>query len=119
MTREEEIRKAIDTMFPIPASVKGREHEQALMATGFEAGVQWADDNPKNTWISVKDDLPCNHKELLLSTGYHTVTVFTYKKGGACGMDNMIVRNGKWEWEAWKENYLYWMPIPEFPKEQE
>ena len=67
-------------------------------------------------WISVKDDLPCNHKELLLSTGYHTVTVFTYKKGGACGIDNMIIRNGKWEWEAWKENYLYWMPIPNLPK---
>ena len=71
----------------------------------------------ENQWISVKEDLPCNHKELLLSTGYHTVTVFTYKKGGACGMDNMIIRNGKWEWEAWKENYLYWMPIPKFPKE--
>ena len=26
-------------------------------------------------------------------------------------------KNGKWEWEAWKENYLYWMPIPKFPKE--
>lgn len=35
----------------------------------------------------------------ILSTGYHTVTVFTYKKGGACGMDNMIVRNGKWKME--------------------
>ena len=83
----------------------------------FEKGAEWADEHPKSPWISVKNDLPCNHKELLLSTGYHTVTVFTYKKGGACGMDNMIVRNGKWEWEAWKENYLYWMPIPKFPKE--
>ena len=68
-------------------------------------------------WISVKDDLPCNHNELLLSTGYHTVSVFTYKKGGACGIDSMIIRNGEWEWEAWKENYLYWMPIPNLQKE--
>lgn len=82
----------------------------------FRDGAEWADAHPKFHWISVKDDLPCNHKELLLSTGYHTVTVFTYKKGGACGIDNMIVRNGKWEWEAWKENYLYWMPIPKLPK---
>ena len=59
----------------------------------FRDGAEWADNNPKSPWINVKDDLPCNHKELLLSTGYHTVTVFTYKKGGACGMDNMIVRN--------------------------
>ena len=117
MTRDEEVRNAIDMIFPIPPSEKGRTYEQALMATGFENGVKWSDAHPKSPWISVKDDLPCNHKELLLSTGYHTVTVFTYKKGGACGMDNMIIRNGKGEWEAWKENYLYWMPIPEFPKE--
>lgn len=83
----------------------------------FEAGAQWADENPKSPWISVKDDLPCNHKELLLSTGYHTVSVFTYKKGGACGINNMIIKNSKWEWEAWKENYFYWMPIPNLPKE--
>lgn len=114
MTRQEEIRKAIDIQFP--KGLGERTNEQALAASGFELGVKWADNHPKSPWISVKNDLPCNHKELLLSTGYHTVTVFTYKKGGACGMDNMIVRNGKWEWEAWKENYLYWMPIPNFPK---
>lgn len=73
----------------------------------------------ENQWINVKEDLPCNHKDLLLSTGYHTVSVFTYKKGGAVGIDNMIIRNGKWEWEAWKENYLYWMAIPNLPKEKE
>lgn len=82
----------------------------------FEAGAKYADEHPKISWISVNDDLPCNHKELLLSTGYHTVSVFTYKKGGAVGIDNMIIRNGKWEWEAWKENYLYWMAIPNLPK---
>ena len=58
MTREEEIRNAIDTIFPIPPSEKGRKYEQALMATGFEAGVKWADKNPKSPWISVKDKLP-------------------------------------------------------------
>lgn len=83
----------------------------------FEAGAKWADEHPKSPWINVNDDLPCNHEELLLSTKYHTVSVFTYKKGGAVGIDNMIIRNGKWEWEAWKENYLYWMPIPNLPKE--
>ena len=117
MTRGEEIRNAIDKIIPIPPSEKGRVYEQALMASGFEAGAKWADYNPKSPWISVKDDLPCNRKELLLSTECHTVGVFTYKKGGACGIDNMIIRNGKWEWEAWRENYLYWMPIPKLPKE--
>lgn len=115
MTRGEEIRKAIDKTFPCTNG--DRCYEQSIGASGFELGVQWADSNPKSPWISVNDDLPCNHKELLLNTGYYTVSVFTYKKGGACGMGNMIIRNGKWEWEAWNENYLYWMPIPKLPKE--
>ena len=93
------------------------EEEQEFIEYCFATGAQWADENPQSPWISVKDDLPCNHKELILSSGYYTVSVFTYKKGGAVGIDNMIIRNGKWEWEAWKENYLYWMPIPNLPKE--
>lgn len=93
--------------------IKKKSEEYGKLAPVFLEGVEFA---LENQWISVEEDLPCNHEELLLSTGYHTVTVFTYKKGGACGMDNMIVRNGKWEWEAWKENYLYWMPIPNLPK---
>ena len=62
MSRQEEIRNAIDMIFPIPPSEKGRKYEQALMATGFEAGVKWADANPKSPWISIDEDLPCNHK---------------------------------------------------------
>ena len=46
----------------------------------FEKGAKWTDTHPKSPWISVKDDLPCNHKELLLSTEYHTISVFTYKR---------------------------------------
>ena len=46
MTREEEIRNAIDTIIPIFPSNNGRTYEQAIMATGFEAGVKWADKNP-------------------------------------------------------------------------
>lgn len=111
MTREEEIKHAAYAQYCNSESMCF-----TLLCNSFKQGAEWADSNPKSPWINVKDDLPCNHKELLLSTGYHTVTVFTYKKGGACGIDNMIVRNGKWEWEARKENYLYWMPIPNLPK---
>ena len=93
------------------------DREEQWYNIGLKDGLEIADNNPKSPWISVKDDLPCNHKKLLLSTGYHTRSVLTYKKGGACNIDNMIIRNGKWEWEAWKENYLYWMPIPKLPKE--
>ena len=46
MTRDEEVRNAIDTIIPIPPSENGRKYEQALMATGFEAGAKWADSHP-------------------------------------------------------------------------
>ena len=58
MTRDEEIRNAIDTTFPIPPSEKGRTYEQALMATGFENGVKWADTHPKSPWINYKEEKP-------------------------------------------------------------
>ena len=50
MTRDEEVRNAIDTIIPISPSRNGRTYEQALMATGFEAGVSWADKHPTNVW---------------------------------------------------------------------
>ena len=120
MTREEEIRKAIDTIFPIPASAKGRDYEQALMATGFEAGAQWADENPKTPWISVKADLPCNHEELITTGGYYekeTVDVITISKSGIIDTNYMVLyNNGIWRWK-YGVVPCYWMPIPELPKE--
>ena len=58
MARKEEIRNAIDTTFPIPSSEKGRTYEQALMVTGFENGVKWADTHPKSLWINYKEEKP-------------------------------------------------------------
>ena len=115
--KQEITREYIEQLSNIEPHCFETDIEEQWFNVGLKYGLDVADSNPKSPWISVKDDLPCNHKDLLLSTGYHTVSVFTYKKGGACGMDNMIIRNGKWEWEAWRENYLYWMPIPKLPKE--
>ena len=122
MTREEEIRNAIDTILPIPPSEKGRKYEQALMATGFEGGAKWADEHPKSPWISVDDDLPCNHSDLVLTykgirfstkrilvmTDIHTLFLCEMKKDDDLG----------WIWNiSTKDKITYWMPIPEPPKE--
>lgn len=56
MTREEEIRNAIDTIIPILPSEKGRTYEQALMAFGFEKGVSWADSHPTNMWHDTSEE---------------------------------------------------------------
>ena len=56
MTRQEEIRNAIDTIIPILPSKNGRTYEQALMATGFEKGIRWADEHPINMWHDTNEE---------------------------------------------------------------
>ena len=59
MTRNEEIRNAIDTTFPIRPSNNGRTYEQALMAAGFKYGVSWADSHPTNMWHDANEEPKC------------------------------------------------------------
>ena len=113
MTRQEEIRNAIDTIFPIPPSEKGRKYEQALMATGFEAGVKWADKHPKLPWISVNEDLPYNHKELIHSN--YTDRVLVSSRNGFSEVAFMCIIEDVWEWNTLMQ-VSYWMPIPELSK---
>ena len=100
MTRQEEIRTAVDMTVPILPSNNGRTYEQALIAYSFEEGVKWADKNPKSPWISIKDDLPCNHNELIcskeISEGTETVDVFAMNERGHIWDDYMVYENGKW-----------------------
>ena len=56
MTRVEEIRNAIDTIIPIPPYRDGRTYEQALMATGLEEGIRWADEHPINMWHDTNEE---------------------------------------------------------------
>lgn len=81
----------------------------------FTVGAKWADSHPKPAWISVDEDLPCNHEELLINKGV-TKKVFILKFGGFPDVDYMLRVNGKWIWFAY-ENSKFWMPIPEPPKE--
>lgn len=122
MTREEEIRNAVDKIIPIPHLIDGRTYEQALMEIGFEAGVKWTDFHPKSPWISVDDDLPCNHNGLLVKhspyNGKLTKPVLTLVDDGSFQVCDMLNEEGEWEW-SYIGNVIYWMPIPELPKEQE
>ena len=110
MTREQEIRNAIDTTFPISPFEKRRAYEQALMATGFEAGAQWADDNPKSPWISVKEKFPPEEKDgisikvIVLSTMNNPhFSKYDYNMGGWISLYDI--------------EFTHWMYLPELPKE--
>lgn len=89
------------------------------LAPVFLEGAKFA---LENQWISVEEDLPCNHEELIKKTeGYYekeTIYVITINRYGIAEENYMIYRNGRWEWVHGVSNVV-WMPRPELPKEQE
>ena len=72
-----------------------------------------------NQWISVDEDLPCNHEELMrtreVREGTETIEVFATSKGGIIWSDYMIFEYGKW---IWNDDFEpdFWMPAPKLPK---
>ena len=72
MTRKEQIEQesAINAAYIGGLEIAGDFSDEKLQTyqNGFINGAEWADNNPKNPWISVEDDLPFNHKELLDSS---------------------------------------------------
>ena len=86
------------------------------LAPMFLEGAEFA---LNNQWISVGEDLPCNHKELI-STEYDKETIYVLVIGkDAIADTDCMEYNGK-EWR-WQRNSFFgpthWMPIPELPKE--
>lgn len=86
----------------------------------FKKGTQWADNNPKSPWISVKYELPCDNPNNIhfgftnrvLATDGENIFVAYMKKD----------KDNKWIWCS-EDNVdishiiTHWMPFPEPPKE--
>ena len=111
MTREEKISKAAYSQYCNSESICF-----TLMCDSFKQGAKWADEHPKSPWISVKDDLPCNHKELMRSS-FFTRTVLALSDGIGHEFARMHkTATDGWGWTSIR-NVKYWMPIPKFQKE--
>lgn len=134
MTREEEIMEAgIEyTMRNNPSCIGGDNfYEQARRFNrnrSFEAGAEWADTNPKSTWIRVEDDLPCNHEDLLENEGITKPVLVvvestdnpTYKRIEVSYMCNKIgsINVGGYYWKKHPYSTItHWKRLPEFPEE--
>ena len=113
MTREEERSKAAYSQYCNSESICFN-----LMCDSFKQGAKWADEHPKSPWISVNEDLPCNHEELIflggLIDGSETIDVFVRYESGDIWCDYMICTNGKWRWSDGEPDY--WMIPPKLPK---
>ena len=82
------------------------------LAPAFLEGAEFA---LNNQWISVEDDLPCNHEELLSPDDKRDTSYVVAIIHGYILMSRMYKLKGKWYWE--NDEPTHWMPIPEPPKE--
>ena len=110
MTREEEIINAANEL--CNSFRCGKTYK-----LGFEIGVKWADEHPKSPWISVKDDLPCNHEELIVDTPlYKRTKPVVCNKPCGIRVDQMVYAMSLNEWYWTGETPKHWFPAPELPK---
>lgn len=85
----------------------------------FIEGAEWADTYPMTPWISVEDDLPCNHEEM-----YHMSESLICTDRVLTLVDNVPVimcmvfneKTGGWDWSK-PLNVRYWMRIPKLEEE--
>lgn len=97
------------------------DREEQWYNIGLKHGLEIADENPKSPWISVEDDLPCNHEELIdknyKDSLIKTLFVIALRDNKHQDFTCMVLVNGEWRWLG--TDYTHWMVIPKLPKEQE
>lgn len=91
--------------------IQNRAEEYGKLAPDFLEGAKFA---LENQWISIEDDLPCNHEELVHSN--YTDRVLVLSRNGYSEVAFMCIIEDVWEWNT-LITVLYWMPIPKLSKE--
>ena len=120
MTRQEEIYKAFEKALPATECYTPFFGEKAA----FRLGAEWADENPKSPWISVKESLPYDNPNNIHFG-------FTNRVFATNGKDVFIAymkkdKDDKWTWCTDDDNVAkisnilvdpvtYWMLIPKIP----
>lgn len=80
--------------------------------------LEAADYALNNQWISVEDDLPCNHKELVVKGTPYTKRVMVIEDGGYYFDLMVLSNNGEWKW-LYSFYPTHWMPIPDLTEEED
>ena len=79
------------------------------------AFLEGADFVLNNQWISVEEDLPCNHDELFINDDKKETKTVLSIINGYIMLSRMYKPKRKWHWDSGEPTH--WMPIPELPKE--
>ena len=94
----------------VQEKIQNKAEGYGKLAPAFLEGANFA---LENQWISVKDDLPCNHEELLNPDDKRNTSYIVAIIHGYVIMSRMYKLNGKWYWE--NDEPTYWFPIPKLP----
>lgn len=90
------------------------DREEQWYQVGLQEGLKVADENPKSPWISVDDDLPCNHEELISPDDKRDTLYVVAVIRRHIIFSRMRKLEGKWLWE--NDEPTHWIPIPKLPK---
>lgn len=97
--------------------IKKKAEGYGKLAPVFLEGTKFA---LESQWISVNEDLPCNHEELIKNSANicdrETECVIVCDDKQNIDFDYMVYYNGKWEWLR-NEYNTHWFSIPKLPKE--
>lgn len=111
MTRQEEIDHVKMTYH------KGLHYDPRIC---FKEGIEWADNHPKSSWISIKDDLPCNYPNNI----HFGFTDRVLTTNGKINIFIALMKNINNEWVWYSDDNFdvshvvtHWMPLPQPPKE--
>ena len=98
----------------IQEKIKKKSEEFGKLAPVFLKGAEFA---MNNQWISVNDNLPCKHKELVYND-VSTVLVFVKTKYSTADTDYMrLYGDFTWRWECHRDIITHWMIIPKLSEE--
>ena len=97
------------------------DREEWWFNIGLKHGLEAADAHPKFQWISVEDDLPCNHEELIHFGFTNNVLVIDDKQNTSIAFMKKY-KDNEWIWDSTNDFVFlplitHWMPIPKLSKE--
>ena len=118
-------REAIEQLNDIEPHCFETDREEQWFNIGLQYGLDVADSDPISPWISVEDDLPCNHEELM-EDKHRTKSVLVVlawdndpskKHIEVCSMCDMFSSfNIGWHWcNSGFYHVVYWKPLPKMP----
>ena len=114
-------REAIEELNDVEPYCFETDREEQWFNVGLQYGLDVADSDPISPWISIEDDLPCNHDSLLIKclpySSEITKPVLALVDDGSYQVCEMFKNEeGIWQW-SYNGTVICWFPIPKPPKE--